>query len=136
MFEKIFNEIFGDVDFEKVFKNFPEEEKKNESENDHSYFHTIKDRYENGEHVSHVEKEVKDGKVIKDINNTFKIEDKGEKEETKNGSEYYEEKLKKATDLLEEAQKTIINQQKQIETYENHCKELECKFRKLKDFLN
>lgn len=134
MFEKIFNEIFGNVDFEKIFKDFPEEEKKNENENDHSYFHSIEDKYENGEHVSHKEKEIKDGKVLKDVNDTFKIEVKG-KEEAENGSNDYEEKLKKATDLLEEAQKTIVNQQKQLECYENRCNELECKFSKLKDFL-
>lgn len=130
MFERIFNEIFGDADFEQMFKNLPEDEKKNE--NDHSYFHTIEDKYDNGKHVSHIEKEVKDGKVIKDINNTFKIEVKGEEEEKKEkqcNSTYYEEKLKQTSDLLEQAQKTITDQQKRIE-------DLESKIQIVSNFLN
>lgn len=140
MINEIFKEIFGDVDFEQMFKNLPEDEKKNE--NDHSYFHTIEDKYDNGKHVSHIEKEVKDGKVIKDINNTFKIEVKGEEEEKKEkpkenkcNSAYYEEKLKQATDLLEEAQNTIINQQKMIEEKTEQCKELETKLEKVFNLL-
>ena len=45
-------------------------------ENNHSYFHSVKDKYKNGEHVSHSEKEIKDGKVIKDVNNSVSLEDK------------------------------------------------------------
>lgn len=36
----------------------------------------IKDKYKNGEHISHCEKEIKDGKVIKDVNNRINLEDK------------------------------------------------------------
>lgn len=142
MFDRIFNEIFGDVDFKQFFENLGEE--KEEKENGHSYYHRVEDKYDNGKHVSHVEKEIKDGEVIKDIKDIFKIEDKKEekaieekKEENNNEkySAYYEQRLKKASDLLEEAQKTIFNQQKQIESYENRCKELEVKFDKLRDLL-
>ena len=45
-------------------------------ENNHSYFHSVKDKYKNGEHISHSEKEIKDGKVIKDVNNRINLEDK------------------------------------------------------------
>ena len=46
------------------------------NEKNHSYFHSVKDKYKNGEHVSHSEKEIKDGKVIKDVNNSVSLEDK------------------------------------------------------------
>lgn len=69
MFETIFNEFFGDIDWEKFAEKMKDFEEKNNVENDgKSYFHVIKDEYEDGKHVFHKEKEVKDGKVIKDIN--------------------------------------------------------------------
>ena len=69
MFETIFNEFFGDIDWEKFAEKMKDFEEKNNVENDgKSYFHTIEDEYEDGKHVLHKEKEVKDGKVIKDIN--------------------------------------------------------------------
>lgn len=69
MFETIFNEFFGDIDWEKFAEKMKNFEEKNNAENDgKSYFHTIEDEYEDGKHVLHKEKEVKDGKVIKDIN--------------------------------------------------------------------
>ena len=74
MFEKIFEEIFGDVDWEKFAEKMRDFEEKNNAENDSkSYFHTIEDEYEDGKHVLHKEKEVKDGKVIKDINDNCLI---------------------------------------------------------------
>lgn len=69
MFETIFNELFGDIDWEKFAEKMKDFEEKNNAENDgKSYFHSIEDEYEDGKHVLHKEKEVKDGKVIKDIN--------------------------------------------------------------------
>lgn len=69
MFETIFNELFGDIDWEKFAEKMKDFEEKNNAENDgKSYFHAIEDEYEDGKHVLHKEKEVKDGKVIKDIN--------------------------------------------------------------------
>lgn len=69
MFETIFNEFFGDIDWEKFAEKMKDFEEKNNAENDgKSYFHAIEDEYEDGKHVLHKEKEVKDGKVIKDIN--------------------------------------------------------------------
>lgn len=116
MFEKIFNEIFGDVDFEKVFNSIHNEENE-ENENCSTYFHKVEDKYDNGQHVSHVEKEVKDGKVIKDINEAFKIEDKKEEkvEENELTLAEYKQKLKEANDLLLEAKETIQEQTKMID---------------------
>lgn len=69
MFETIFNEFFGDIDWEKFAEKMKNFEEKNNAENDgKSYFHATEDEYEDGKHVLHKEKEVKDGKVIKDIN--------------------------------------------------------------------
>lgn len=69
MFETIFNEFFGDIDWEKFAEKMKNFEEKNNAENDgKSYFHAIEDEYEDGKRVLHKEKEVKDGKVIKDIN--------------------------------------------------------------------
>ena len=69
MFETIFNEFFGDIDWEKFAEKMKNFEEKNNAENDgKSYFHAIEDEYEDGKHGLHKDKEVKDGKVIKDIN--------------------------------------------------------------------
>ena len=59
-YQGIFNpfaELFEDVD--KLFNDF--------GDNGNSYSSTVVDRYEDGELVSHREKVVKDGKVIKDV---------------------------------------------------------------------
>lgn len=116
MFEKIFNEIFGDVDFEKYFNDnhYEETEENDKNEKDTSYFHKVEDKYEDGKHVSHVEKEVKDGKVIKDVNETFKIENKEDVEEKELSLQDCKEKLKKVSDLLMGAKETIQEQTKLI----------------------
>lgn len=67
---KFFDDFFG-TDFNKTFSDMlesfkKEREKEDENKEDSSYFHKVFDKYENGEHVEHSEKEVKDGKVIKD----------------------------------------------------------------------
>ena len=67
---KFFEDFFG-TDFNKTFSDMleafkKEQEKEDENKKDSSYFHKVFDKYENGEHVEHTEKEVKDGKVIKD----------------------------------------------------------------------
>lgn len=67
---KFFEDFFG-TDFNKTFSDMleafkKEQEKEGENKKDSSYFHKVFDKYENGEHVEHAEKEVKDGKVIKD----------------------------------------------------------------------
>ena len=66
-----FEDFFG-TDFHKTFSDMleafkKEQEKEGENKKDSSYFHKVFDKYENGEHVEHAEKEVKDGKVIKDV---------------------------------------------------------------------
>ena len=80
MFEEILKEFFGtsktfDDLFNEVFDNKVNTDDVKD-QNNHSYFHSVKDKYKNGEHVSHSEKEIKDGKVIKDVNNSVSLEDK------------------------------------------------------------
>ena len=80
MFEEILKEFLGttktfDDLFNEVFENKVNTDDVKD-ENNHSYFHSVKDKYKNGEHVSHSEKEIKDGKVIKDVNNSVSLEDK------------------------------------------------------------
>ena len=80
MFEEILKEFLGTT---KTFDDLINEVFDNKvntddvsNEKNHSYFHRVKDKYKNGEHVSHSEKEIKDGKVIKDVNNSVSLEDK------------------------------------------------------------
>ena len=80
MFEEILKEFLGTT---KTFDDLINEVFDNKvntddvsNEKNHSYFHSVKDKYKNGEHVSHSEKEIKDGKVIKDVNNSVSLEDK------------------------------------------------------------
>ena len=80
MFEEILKEFLGTT---KTFDDLINEVFDNKvntddvsNEKNHSYFHSVKDKYMNGEHVSHSEKEIKDGKVIKDVNNSVSLEDK------------------------------------------------------------
>lgn len=80
MFEEILKEFLGTT---KTFDDLINEVFDNKvntddvsNEKNHFYFHSVKDKYKNGEHVSHSEKEIKDGKVIKDVNNSVSLEDK------------------------------------------------------------
>lgn len=72
MFEEILKEFLGttktfDDLFNEVFGNKVNTDDVSNKRN-HSYFHSVKDKYKNGENVCHNEKEIKDGKVIKDVN--------------------------------------------------------------------
>lgn len=65
---------FGNM---KLF-DFPFDMDAKEDENDgksHTYFHKVADKYDElGQRISHVEKEVKDGKVLKDIKEEPKLQ--------------------------------------------------------------
>ena len=150
MIREIFNELFGDNFDEmvkEVFQKYDNKdtEKEEDNENDtRSYFHSISDKYDNGKHVYHKEKEIKDGKVLKDVNETYQIEDKKkkylcDKKEYQGGkgvgNDFYEKKIKEATDLLEQAQETIKNQQEAIEKLECENREFRTKFNALKDLF-
>ena len=80
MFEEFLKEFFGTKTFDDLFNEvFDKKVNTNDvkdNNNNHSYFHSIKDEYKNGEHVSHSEKEIKDGKLIKDVDNSIEFENK------------------------------------------------------------
>lgn len=160
MIDKIFNEIFNEdefYNFEEFSKRFFEflqneqkkeskENEKKEEDDEHSYYHKVTDTYEDGEHTSHVEKEVKDGKVLKDVNETFKIEDKKEccsniknscEKVCDNGCDitWYEDKLKEANDLLNEAKETIQQQTEVIGDYQKRCEEYKNKLSKIETLI-
>lgn len=70
--KSFFEEVFGDS-FGRLF-DFPFTEKETNDEDMHSYFHSISEKYKDGKRVSHVEKEVKDGKVLKDVKEEPKLQ--------------------------------------------------------------
>ena len=142
MFEEILKEFFGtsktfDDLFNEVFDNKVNTDDVKD-ENNHSYFHSVKDKYKNGEHVSHSEKEIKDGKVIKDVNHFGNIEDKknckcddnvckcDKKVSDKKETEY--EALKGISQFWEDsfrsAEKTLIERDKKIAELERKLAEV------------
>ena len=158
LLDKIFEEIFGDVDFGSI--KFPQEE---EDEKDTTYYHEVHDKYEDGKHVYHKEKEVKNGEVLKDVENNLNLEDKSKKIEVKDDEkkeeakkcektdkcgdnpciEFYEAKLRQATDLLEEARDTIKKQQEMYDKLESDFKDYieekkfyEIEYKKLNEKFN
>ena len=139
MVNKLFTELFGEErDLNEMFneffdylKEFEKDEENEENENQ-SYFHKITDEYENGKKVSHTEKEVKNGNVIKDINENYKLEDKTEKIKDGESEMSSEEALNEAKKLLDEARSTILMQMKEIDRSQKRCKELEEELNKFK----
>ena len=115
MVNKLFTELFGEErDLNEMFNEFFDYIKEFEKDEDNkeigkrSYFHKITDEYENGKKVSHTEKEVKNGNVIKDINENYKLEDKTEKIKDGESEMSSEEALNEAKKLLDEARSTIL----------------------------
>jgi hypothetical protein len=124
MIKKLFNELFGDVDLEKMVNEISEAIE-NEGEKDSSYFYKVEDKYDNGHHVSHIEKEVKDGNVIKDINRTMNIEDKNEK--TKEDVQYkrdYKDKCIEYESVIKKLEKELYEKDDLIHTLRERCSKL------------
>lgn len=154
MMREIFDEIFGRDYVDELFDSFRkytekysdvEDNEDEENEKEESYYHKVADTYENGNHTSHVEKEIKNGEVLKDVKETYKIEDKsckkGEDGDTKDtcckkntleccckDNQYYEDKLTEANDLLNEARETIHNQSELIQRYQKKLDNIEKAF--------
>ena len=77
--KSFFDEFFSVDGFGKMkLFDFPFDTDVKEDENDgenHTYFHKVTDKYDElGQRISHVEKEVKDGKVLKDIKEEPKLQ--------------------------------------------------------------
>ena len=124
MFDEFLKEFFETKTFDDLFNEvFDKKVKTNDvkDNNNHSYFHSVKDEYKNGEHVSHSEKEIKDGKLIKDVDNSIELENKNvckcdkklyEKKETdydalKGINKHLEQSLRSAENALAEKDKKI-----------------------------
>ena len=127
MFETIFNEFFGDIDWEKFAEKMKNFEEKNNAENDgKSYFHTIEDEYEDGKHVFHKEKEVKDGKVIKDINDNCLTVKQGENKAIENQENKQFNTETEIRELKAENERLLKEIAKKNETIK-HLRDYNCK---------
>ena len=161
MFEEILKEFLGttktfDDLFNEVFENKVNTDDVKD-ENNHSYFHSVKDKYKNGEHVSHSEKEIKDGKVIKDVNNSVSLEDKKnctcnenvckcdkklyEKKETeydalKGINKHLEQSLKSAENTLIEKDKKIAELERKLAEVTQDKEYLLMKFEQVKNVFS
>ena len=120
-------------DFMKDFNNLLDSEASESKEEKcddepNSYYHYMCDKYENGKHVSHKEKEVKNGKVLKDVDNSMNIENKKEQCSCeKQKIENKEEKDKEVCALkqkLEEMQKEHLKMEEHLKSMEKKCTEL------------
>lgn len=133
MFKNFFNDFFETVweDFDDAIAE--KNDKLNGNDKNKHYFHIIMDEYDNGRRVCHKEKEMKNGKIVKDINNV--IEDKPSKcneekgEKCNNGNSCGQRVCKRAEkegrikyleQLVEEQDKTIIAKDKEIENLDKH----------------
>lgn len=127
MFETIFNEFFGDIDWEKFAEKMKNFEEKNNAENDgKSYFHAIEDEYEDGKHVFHKEKEVKDGKVIKDINDNCLTVKQGENKAIENQENKQFNTETEIRELKAENERLLKEIAKKNETIK-HLRDYNCK---------
>jgi hypothetical protein len=118
MIDEIFKEIFeSEMDlldkFEKSANKFNDEV---EDEKGSSYFHKITEEYEDGKCVSRSEKEIKDGKVIKDVHEAHSlkqdkpkaIENGEDKVEDKEDFEsYYKRKIENLCKKIDEKNEVI-----------------------------
>ena len=127
MFETIFNEFFGDIDWEKFAEKMKNFEEKNNAENDgKSYFHAIEDEYEDGKHILHKEKEVKDGKVIKDINDNCLTVKQGENKAIENQENKQFNTETEIRELKAENERLLKEIAKKNETIK-HLRDYSCK---------
>ena len=101
MFDRFFIDSFRH--FDDLFKE--------SSDLKHSYFHEVADEYENGEHISHKEKEVKDGKVLKDVDTTKCLTNK--KEENKDVDETVDD-LRKTIESYKKVFKKLKRENKEL----------------------
>ena len=161
MFEEILKEFLGttktfDDLFNEVFDNKVNTDDVSNKRN-HSYFHSVNDKYKNGDHISHIEKEIKDGKVIKDVNNSVSLEDKKnctcnenvckcdrklyEKKETeydalKGMNKHLEQSLKSAENTLIEKDKKIAELESKLDAVTKDKEYLLNKFEQVKNVFS
>lgn len=150
MFDRIFTEIFGDEvfnDLEKAFnEKFNEFKKESEKDNkdDFSYYHSVNDKFENGKNVQHDEKEIKNGKVLKDIHeNARAVEDKQTVENTPqcglDAKEYdkghYAKENEKLRNELSNSEKRLNERANRIEELEKENADLRYNLNRIRNFV-
>jgi hypothetical protein len=116
--------------FDKVFGSFEDEFPELNGEENYSYYHKVEDRFDNDEHT-HTEKEVKNGKVLKDIKKTYKLGKKKEEEPKQIASDKEEDAEKAADEKSAEIEKLNA----EIAKLNDVNKKLEEKIKKIEDLI-
>lgn len=122
---KSIGELFDD--FDEVFNSF--------GDNGSSYSSTVIDRYENGELVSHKEKVVKDGKVIKDVRDDKAIGKNEKKAIECNGKCEKSDKMKEFEDNIAALENEVKTLKSIIKEREEENNALKKKLEAIKQFI-
>ena len=133
MFNEFFKTFFEEADelmkeLDNSFEKTEKEAKKNENDNGKSYYHYVNNTYKNGKLVEHEEKEVKDGKVLKDEKTTPQI---GNENNKTNDVDVTKLQL-----LIDEKDAKIKELENILKRYQNENNELKNKFEKVKNLFN
>lgn len=133
MFNEFFKTFFEEADelmkeLDNSFEKTEKEAKKNENDNGKSYYHYVNNTYKNGKLVEHEEKEVKDGKVLKDEKATPQI---GKENNKTNDVDVTKLQL-----LIDEKDAKIKELENILKKYQNENNELKNKFEKVKNLFN
>lgn len=123
--KSFFDDFFGNS-FCGLF-DFPFTEKETNDEDMHSYFHSISEKYKDGKRVSHVEKEVKDGKVLKDVKEKPKLQLVSDNKNVSTSVNVMDElnTLKKEHEQLKECYDELRQKYSNLnEVYTNTCNKL------------
>jgi hypothetical protein len=133
MFNEFFKTFFEEADelmkeLDNSFEKTEKEVKKNENDNGKSYYHYVNNTYKNGKLVEHEEKEVKDGKVLKDEKATPQI---GKENNKTNDVDVTKLQL-----LIDEKDAKIKELENILKKYQNENNELKNKFEKVKNLFN
>lgn len=133
MFNEFFKTFFEEADelmkeLDNSFEKTEKEAKKNENDNGKSYYRYVNNTYKNGKLVEHEEKEVKDGKVLKDEKTTPQI---GKENNKTNDVDVTKLQL-----LIDEKDAKIKELENILKKYQNENNELKNKFEKVKNLFN
>ena len=122
---KSFAELFDD--FDELFKDF--------GDNCNSYSSTVIDHYKDGELVSHKEKVVKDGKVIKDVRDDKTIGKDEKKGIECNGKCEKPDQMKKLEDNISALENEVKTLKSIIKEREEENNALKKKLEAIKQFI-
>lgn len=133
MFNEFFKTFFEEADelmkeLDNSFEKTEKEAKKNENDNGKSYYHYVNNTYKNGKLVEHEEKEVKNGKVLKDEKTAPQI---GNENNKTNDVDVTKLQL-----LIDEKDAKIKELENILKKYQNENNELKNKFEKAKNLFN